>query len=667
MFKLNSKFSPSFSQKSAIEQLDSVYDQGIPSQILLGVTGSGKTFSMANLVVKRNKPTLVIAHNKTLAAQLYEEFCQFFPDNSVSYFVSYYDYYQPEAYLPSRDAYIEKEAQINKEIERLRHKATQALMTRKDVIIVASVSCIYGLGLPETYIKNMLHLSVDHEFKLRHLCLRLEAMQFERNDVEFLSGRYRVKGDVLDIFPASEDFFYHLEFFGDTLERIERRHAVDQSCLERVLEAHIFPATHYLLDEDHRPAIEQIRQELAERVSFFESLDKKVEAQRIQSRTSYDLAMLEEMGYCKGIENYSQPLSGRNPGDAPGVLLDFFPKDFLTIIDESHVTMPQLKGMHAGDRSRKTSLIDYGFRLPSAIHNRPLTLREFEDKTQEILYVSATPGPYEFEKTLKPKATHASSDLCNRYYLVEQLIRPTGLLDPEIIVKKTTHQMQDLYDEIMSCINRKERVLVTTLTKKFAENLSQYFQEKKLKSQYLHSDIQALDRVKILNELRSGKYDVLIGINLLREGLDLPEVSLVAILDADKEGFLRNERSLIQTIGRAARHLNGKAIMYADKITPSMKAAIDETERRRNIQIAYNVAHNITPKSIQKDLKLAESSRVMMPHIDASTPLSKTGFESLIAQLTADMNTASKNLEFELAASLRDQIDDLKNKALDFS
>ena len=653
-FNLKSNYDPSDSQKKAVEILYQNFKKNHNEQILLGVTGSGKTFTMAQLINKTQQPTLIIAHNKTLAAQLFEEFKLFFPDNAVEFFISYYDYYQPEAYIASRDTYIEKEAQINEEIERYRHRATQSLVTRKDVIIIASVSCIYGLGMPEDYVKNILSISQGQEISPRNLILNLEKIQYERHDFELKAGRYRLKGDCLSICPASENFYYHVEFFGDEIELIECREMISDKLIQTEKQISIFPATHYLLDENRKDSLELIKAELNEQIALFTKQNKLLEANRIKSRTNYDLELLEEIGYCKGIENYSQPLSGRPPGSAPGVLMDFFPDDFLVLIDESHVTMPQLKGMHSGDQSRKQSLIDYGFRLPSARDNRPLMLKEFEKRREKIVYVSATPGPYEMQRASKNTFPKNWSD----YFLAELIIRPTGLLDPHIIVKKTKGQMQDLLTEIKICIDKKERVLVTTLTKKFAEDLAVFFQEKNIKSQYLHSDITALDRVKILNELRQGKYDVLIGINLLREGLDLPEVSLVAILDADKEGFLRNERSLIQTIGRAARHVNGRAILYADKMTPSMDAAINETLRRRKIQEEYNQKHKIIPKSVQKNIRKEFKEEEVISYEQEN--IEKSG-KDIIESLEKQMLEAAENLEFELAAKLRDEIDKLRS------
>ena len=617
---------------------------------------------MANVIQQLQKPTLIIAHNKTLARQLYEEFKSFFSNNSVEYFISYYDYYQPEAYIPTRDVYIEKEVDINKEIERFRHKSTQSLMSRNDVIIIASVSCIYGLGLPEEYVKHVISLKINNDYSQFNILSNLESIQFERNDLELMPGRYRIKGDSIDIFPASEQWYYHLEFFGDTLERIERRAEVTHDCLEVCNEALIFPATHYIISESQKSGIMEIRKEIEKRVQYFLNQNKPLEANRIKTRCNYDIELLEEIGYCKGIENYSQPLSGRDPGQAPGVLLDFFPDDFLTIIDESHVTMPQIKGMYAGDQSRKEKLIDYGFRLPSAKHNRPLTLKEFESKVKQILYVSATPGEYE----LNDCKIHYPQNLSSPFsYITEQLIRPTGLLDPELEVRSNHNHMQDLHQEILMRIKNKERTLVTTLTKKFAEKLADFFQSKKLKCQYLHSEIDTLERTEILNKLRLGEIDVLIGINLLREGLDLPEVSLVAILDADKQGFLRNERSLIQTIGRAARNVNGKAILYADVITESMKAAILETQRRRTIQMEYNRKNNIVPKTIVKNIKMIDSVSKIAKEKEIIKNEIKSGikYKSNITYLQKVMLQAAKNLDFEKAAFIRDQIKKINSKS----
>lgn len=665
LFKLNSKYKPGGDQVTAIEQLTNGLNHGLEKQILLGVTGSGKTFTMANVIAKVNRPTLVIAHNKTLAAQLCSEFKEFFPDNAVEYFVSYYDYYQPEAYIPSRDAYIEKEADINEEIERLRHSATRSLFLRRDVIIVASVSCIYGLGIPETYAKSVITFKLNEDYSRNKILKQLQELQYERNDIELKQGRYRVKGEIIDIYPSWDDRLIRLEFFGDELETIAVLDSVTLNTIENLDRIDIFPATHYIFSDNMDHAISAIKEELNQQVAFFKSQNKLLEANRIESRTNYDIDMLQEIGYCKGIENYSRQLSRRKPGEPGGVLIDFFPDDFITIIDESHVTTPQIRGMYAGDRSRKESLVQYGFRLPSAVDNRPLTFDEFNQKINQCIFVSATPGPYELEVCRKDTLVKTKNKWDN-YHVAEQIIRPTGLVDPEIEIHQSLGQIDHLYSEIQKRISKKERILVTTLTKKLAEELSDFFAENQIKCQYLHSDIQALERIDILHELRKGTYDVLIGVNLLREGLDLPEVSLVAILDADKEGFLRNERSLIQTMGRAARHINGKVILYADKTTDSMKAAINETNRRRQIQLEYNKKHNIVPKTIVKKITdiRADQRKQVESIAQKSKNVSPSELPKLINKLEKDMKDAAKNLEFELAAVLRDQIEELKNKPL---
>ncbi len=667
MFELISDYVPSGDQPKAIKTLTEGIEKGLSKQVLLGVTGSGKTFTMANVIANLNRPALVLAHNKTLAAQLCSEFKTFFPNNAVEYFVSYYDYYQPEAYIPARDAYIEKEADINEEIERLRHSATRSLILRPDTIIVASVSCIYGLGLPEDYIKGVIHIKVGQEISLRKLFLKLDQVQYQRNDVELKQGRYRVKGDTLDIFPSWEESILRIRFFGDEIEAIERRDPVDHHLIETYTAFDIFPATHYVVSDNLHDRISAIKKELFEREKELLNEGKLVEAHRIKSRTLYDMEMLAEIGYCKGIENYSRHLSNRNPGEAPGVLMDFFPKNFITFIDESHATVPQIRGMYNGDQSRKQTLVDHGFRLPSAKDNRPLRFEEFESKLGPCIYVSATPGPYELETTAKDK-TQTRSKNWNDYYIAEQLIRPTGLVDPEVFVRPSENQIQDLLIEIQACVSKEERVLVTTLTKKFSEDLTHYLEKNAIKVQYLHSDITALDRIDILHDLRTGKYDVLIGVNLLREGLDLPEVSLVAILDADKEGFLRNERSLIQTMGRAARHINGKVILYGDKMTDSMSAAISETNRRRAIQLNYNTQHNIVPTTVHKKITdIRDQSREALKEaIESVQKLnaksSTKEISKQIKKLESEMKKAADNLEFEVAAVLRDQLEHLKNR-----
>ncbi|MBT6121452.1 excinuclease ABC subunit UvrB [bacterium] len=652
-FKLKTDFTPSGDQPKAIDELVDGLTKNVEFQTLLGVTGSGKTFTIANVIEKVNRPTLVIAHNKTLAAQLCSEFQELFPDNAVEYFVSYYDYYQPEAYIPSRDVYIEKEADINEEIERLRHKATQSLLTRRDVIIVASVSCIYGLGLPEDYASGIISLKVGQEIDRKSLLLALNKVQFVRNDTELTRGKYRVRGDIIDVYPSSGESLIRLEFFGDEIEKISDIHPIDGHVLEELSATQIFPATHYVIDRDMEVPMKQIKKELEKQVIWLTDNNKPLEAHRIEQRTRFDLEMMREVGYCKGIENYSRHLAGRQEGEPSGVLMDFFPDDFLTVIDESHATLPQIRGMYNGDRARKGTLVDFGFRLPSAKDNRPLTFDEFEVKRGQVIYVSATPGPYELEMS--------------EGVVVEQIIRPTGLLDPQIEIRPTDYQIDNILHEIHERVQKKERVLITALTKKSSEELTDYLKEKGVRVQYLHSDIKALERVDILHALRAGKFDVLVGVNLLREGLDLPEVSLVAILDADKEGFLRNERSLIQTIGRASRNKDGKVLLYANKTTESMKRAVDETNRRRKIQDEHNKKHGLEPMTIIKKLTdIREDARESLKKVaKLSTTHSPKDISKIVSQLRKDMKNAAKNLEFELAAVLRDQIEELsKTKRL---
>ncbi len=655
-FKLVSEYKPKGDQPKAIEQLvDGIYS-GLPFQTLLGVTGSGKTFTMANVIAEVNRPTLVIAHNKTLAAQLCSEFKEFFPENAVEYFVSYYDYYQPEAYIPHTDTYIEKDAQINEEIEKLRHSATAALLERRDVIIVASVSCIYGLGSPEDYKNQTLSLRVGQVYDRDAILRKLVNIQYERNDVNFTRGTFRVRGDVIEILPASlTEKAIRVELFGDEVDRILEIDTLTGEILGQRKHVSIFPATHYITAPDYlETAIRNIEKELEERLEEFRSQGKLLEAQRLEQRTRYDLEMIREVGFCTGIENYSRHLTGRKPGEPPYTLLDYFPEDYLVIIDESHVTVPQIGGMYEGDKSRKTSLVEHGFRLPSALDNRPLRFEEFEEKLNQVVFVSATPGPYELEHSRK---------------IVEQIIRPTGLVDPEVEVRPVKGQIDDLLDEIRTRVERNERVLITTLTKKMAEDLTDYFREAGLKVRYLHSEIKTIERMEILRDLRLGVFDVLVGINLLREGLDLPEVSLVAILDADKEGFLRSDRSLIQTMGRAARNVNGKVIMYADTITGSMRRAIDETNRRRKLQIEYNRKHNITPQTVQKSVRdVIEATMVAEkgPEYKLSQKkveeMPKSEIKRLVQELEKEMHDAAKALEFERAAVLRDLIIELKGK-----
>lgn len=650
-FELVSPYKPSGDQPQAIDKLVEGIKKGYRDQTLLGVTGSGKTFTMANIIARMNRPTLILAHNKILAAQLCSEFKEFFPHNAVEYFVSYYDYYQPEAYIPSTDAYIEKDSAINDEIDKLRHSATLALAERRDVIIVASVSCIYSLGAPEEYRNNVISLRKGMEMSREELLGRLVSIQYERNDVNFVRNKFRVRGDVVEIFPAgSSENAIRVEFFGDEIDRISEIQVVTGNIISTLAHTAIYPASHYVVSKAHlHEAVQEIQKELDERVKWFEEQGKLVEAQRIKQRTLYDIEMLEEIGFCKGIENYSRILAGRAPGSVPYTLLDHFPKDYLLFVDESHVSLPQVRGMSAGDRGRKSVLVDYGFRLPSAFDNRPLNFDEFDSKINQAIYVSATPGPIEREKSAQ---------------IVEQVIRPTGLVDPEIIVKPVAGQIEDLLSEINIRAEKNERVLVTTLTKKMAEDLTTYLQGMGVRVKYLHHDIDTIERMEIIRDLRLGEFDVLVGINLLREGLDIPEVSLVAILDADKEGFLRSESSLIQTIGRAARNAEGKVIMYADSVTGSMERAITETNRRRELQLAYNKEHGIEPKTIIKDIRdvIEISSKAEVDDKAAKKKMSKKEKDELIAKLTVQMKEAAKLLEFEHAAYLRDKINELKGQ-----
>ncbi len=655
-FILHSKFQPTGDQPQAIEKLTRGILDGDKKQTLLGVTGSGKTFTMANIIANVNRPTLILAHNKTLAAQLCSEFREFFPENAVEYFVSYYDYYQPEAYIAHTDTYIEKDMSINDEIDRLRHSATSALFERRDVIIVASVSCIYTLGNPAEYHNMMVSLRVGQKLDREELLKNLAKIRFERNDIDLGRGMFRARGDVVEIFPASaNDLVIRVEFWDDEIERICEINPTTGEILRIINYAVIFPAVHYVTTDEHlKKAIDEIIREMEEREKFFTDRGKLIEAQRIRERTMYDVEFLRTVGYCKGVENYSRILSGRKPGSTPYTLLDYFPKDFLMFIDESHVSVPQVRGMSGGDRARKESLVEYGFRLPSAYDNRPLFFSEFEQKLNQVIYVSATPGDYEKEHSAQ---------------IVEQIIRPTGLLDPLVSVRPTDGQIDDLVSEIKKRVEKNERVLVVTLTKKMSESLTEYLQGLDLRVRYMHHETETLERIQTLRDLRLGEFDVLVGINLLREGLDLPEVSLIAILDADKEGFLRNERSLIQIIGRAARNAEGEVIMYADTVTPSMEAAIRETERRRSIQEKYNKDHGITPKTIIKPItdvaaftaaeKVAEDAEKA---VDARK-LSPKQLDDLIKELTAEMKRASKNLDFEYAATLRDRIKEIQAQA----
>ncbi len=654
-FRLVSEFEPKGDQPQAIEALSKDVREGVPHQVLLGVTGSGKTFTMANVIERVQKPALVISHNKTLAAQLYGEFKELFPENAVEFFVSYYDYYQPEAYIPSSDTYIEKDTLINDDIDKMRHSATRSLLERNDVVIVASVSCIYGLGSPEAYHGMLLFLEKGMSITREEILSKLVEIQYVRDDIDFHRGTFRVRGDVIEVFPAHEENkAIRIELFGDEVDALSEIDPLRGKVLQPLGKVPIYPGSHYVTFPDRmRIAIQSIRQELKERVEWFRSQNRLLEAQRLEQRTNFDLEMLQELGYCQGIENYSRHLTGRMPGEPPPVLLDYYPKDYLLFIDESHVTIPQLIGMYRGDRSRKETLVEYGFRLPSALDNRPLMFEEFEERVHQIVYVSATPGDYEMKKS--------------NGWIVEQIIRPTGLSDPMLEVKPAKHQVDDLLEEIRKRVKKKERVLVTTLTKRMAEDLTEYYADLGIRVKYLHSDIDTLDRVEIIRELRLGKFDVLIGINLLREGLDLPEVSLVAILDADKEGFLRSGRSLIQTFGRAARNVNGQVILYADKMTGAMDQAILETDRRRRIQDEYNRVHDITPETVKKSVRnilasIYEADYFTVPAVSDVKEgyISPKEIPMMIEQMKKEMKEAADRLEFERAAELRDKIHELE-------
>ena len=653
MFRLESPFEPAGDQPQAIEALTAGLTGGKKHQVLMGVTGSGKTFTMANVIQNVQRPTLVMSHNKTLAAQLYSEFKEFFPHNAVAYFVSYYDYYQPEAYIPQRDIYIEKDASINQEIDRLRLAATSSLVSRRDVIIVASVSSIYGLGSPQDYRDMMIHLRVGEESDRDRMLSRLVDIQYERNDVAFESGKFRVRGDCVEVFPSYEEFALRVEFWGDEVEQLSEIDPTSGEVIRRSEELYIYPAKHFVLpDERIAAAIDEIQHELDERLALFKRQGKLLEAQRLSARTRFDIEMMQEVGYCPGIENYSQPLAGRPPGSPPDTLFSFFPDDFLLIVDESHVTVPQIRGMHAGDHNRKTTLVEHGFRLPSALDNRPLKFDEWLGRINQAVYVSATPGPFELEKTAGK--------------VVEQVIRPTGLLDPEIEVAVASGQVPHLLEQIRARAAVKERVLVTTLTKRMAEDLADYFSRQDVRCKWLHSELDAFERVELLRELRQGDFDVLVGVNLLREGLDLPEVSLVAILDADKEGFLRSETSLMQTIGRSARNVNAKVILYADKVTNSMQRAIEETQRRRKLQEDYNREHGITPETIRKSIRAGIEAEAAA-HTESNAAVGRTDevqfiSEEYLDELEVEMMAAADALEFERAAAIRDRIQQMREQ-----
>ena len=649
-FKIHSKFQPTGDQPQAIQKIVENLEDGITDQILLGVTGSGKTFTVANVIEKINRPALIMAPNKTLAAQLYNEYKQFFPENAVEYFVSYYDYYQPEAYIMQTDTYIEKDSSINDEIDKLRHAATAALLNRRDVIIVASVSAIYGLGSPEAYKERAIPIDVETGFERNELINRLISLRYERNDIAFERGKFRVKGDILDLHPSYQDTGYRFEFFGDDLESISEINTLTGQKIRNIKRITIMPATHYLTTEDTKKMIESIKKEMEERVHFFKKEGKLLEAQRIEQRTKYDLEMIEEIGYCKGIENYSRYLTGKSEGEAPDTLIDYFPEDLVVFLDESHISVPQINGMYKGDRARKKSLIDNGFRLPSAYDNRPLKFEEFFGKIPQVVYISATPSDYELE--------HSNGEI------VEQLVRPTGIVEPSIDIRETKNQIDDLMDEIKTRTARKERILVTTLTKKMAEELTDYYLEYGIKVKYMHSDIDTLERTEIIRGLRKGEFDVLVGINLLREGLDIPEVSLVAILEADKEGYLRSRRSLIQTMGRAARNVEGHVILYADRMTGSMKEAIDEVNRRREVQEKYNLENNINPKSIVREIAESIVDYEIEKENEANKAIkqykSEKDVEKEIKKLDKQIKKLAEELNFEEAIKLRDKMNELK-------
>ena len=649
-FKIYSKFQPTGDQPQAIQKIVENLEDGITDQILLGVTGSGKTFTVANVIEKINRPALIMAPNKTLAAQLYNEYKQFFPENAVEYFVSYYDYYQPEAYIMQTDTYIEKDSSINDEIDKLRHAATAALLNRRDVIIVASVSAIYGLGSPEAYKERAIPIDVETGFERNELIKRLISLRYERNDIAFERGKFRVKGDILDLHPSYQDTGYRFEFFGDDLESISEINTLTGQKIRNIKRITIMPATHYLTTEDTKKMIESIKKEMEERVHFFKKEGKLLEAQRIEQRTKYDLEMIEEIGYCKGIENYSRYLTGKSEGEAPDTLIDYFPEDLVVFLDESHISVPQINGMYKGDRARKKSLIDNGFRLPSAYDNRPLKFEEFFGKIPQVVYISATPSDYELE--------HSNGEI------VEQLVRPTGIVEPSIDIRETKNQIDDLMDEIKTRTARKERILVTTLTKKMAEELTDYYLEYGIKVKYMHSDIDTLERTEIIRGLRKGEFDVLVGINLLREGLDIPEVSLVAILEADKEGYLRSRRSLIQTMGRAARNVEGHVILYADRITGSMQEAIDEVNRRREVQEKYNLENNINPKSIVREIAESIVDYEIEKENEANKAIkqykSEKDVEKEIKKLDKQIKKLAEELNFEEAIKLRDKMNELK-------